>query len=110
MPAVLEITVQPTEADTHFVTTVVLEQAKYRFEFYTNKCDNGWYFDLENEDGSSAVRGIALATGVNLLGPYRHLDFPPGNLFIFDKGLNGSDPDLDAFKEGRAALFYLESE
>ncbi len=103
------ITVQPTADDTHFVTAVTLERRRYFFEFYGNAVDGAWYFDLRNEDASSSANGLALSVGVNLLFPYRHLDFPPGVLLIFDKGLNGNDPDLDAFQDGRAALYYLES-
>ena len=109
MASPLEIVVQPTGAETHFEFSTVIEEQRYKFAFYTNTIVSGWYFDLENDDGTSRIRGVALAVGANLLFPYRHLDFPPGTLYIFDKDLNGNDPDLNAFKEGRAALFYLES-
>jgi hypothetical protein len=107
--ATLEISVQPRGQETHYRTAVILEQRRYVFDFYTNSVDGAWYFDLQNDDASSVARGLPLAAGVNLLFPYRHLDFPPGVLWIFDKGLNGNDPDLEAFVEGRASLFYLES-
>lgn len=107
--ATLQLTVQPRGQESHFRTAVILEQQRYLFDFYTNAVDGAWYFDLQNDDATSVARGIGLATGVNLLFPYRHLDFPPGDLFIFDKGLNGNDPDLEAFVEGRAVLLYLES-
>jgi hypothetical protein len=107
--ATIQINPQPTGVETHHSASVILEQRRYSFEWYTNAVDGGWYFDLANDGGSSVARGIAMAVGVNLLFPYRHLDFPPGALFIFDKGLNGRDPDLEAFRDGRAALLYLES-
>lgn len=105
----LELQVQPTGTETHHVAAFELEQARYVFTFYTNAVDGGWYLDIENDDASSVVRGIALAVGVNILFPYRHLDLPPGILQIEDKELDGSDPDLLAFAEGRAALWYTES-
>lgn len=110
MPAVIELTVQPNADVSHFNYSVTLESARYSFAFYTNTVDGGWFMDLASEDDTSIARGIALANGINLLFPYRHLDFPPGVLYIKDKGLNGADPDLSAFAEGRAALYYLESE
>jgi hypothetical protein len=46
---------------------------------------------------------------VDLLYPYRHLDFPPGYLFVHDQDMGGSDPTADAFAQGRVQLYYLES-
>lgn len=109
MPAIVQLAVQPNADVSHFSYSVTLESVRYAFAFYTNTVDGGWYFDIANEDVSSVARGIAVANGVNLLFPYRHLDLPPGNLFVFDKGLDGADPDLTAFLDGRAALYYLES-
>ena len=100
--SLLEITVQPSQDVTHFRTSVTLEGARYVFDFYTNTADGAWYFDLENDDGSAVIRGIALANGIDMLYPYRHLDLPPGALFIQDKDLRGADPDLRAFPPGRA--------
>lgn len=108
--ALLEITVQPTENVTHFVTSVVLEERRYTFDFYTNTSDGAWYFDLANDDETAVIKGIGLANGIDLLYLYRHLDLPPGALFIFDKGLEGADPDLRAFVDDRAALYYLTSD
>jgi len=110
MPRVLELIVQPNESVSHFSYSVTLENARYSFAFYTNTVDGGWFMDLANEDESSIARGVGLSNGVNILFPYRHLEFPPGVLYVKDKGLDGADPDLAAFSEGRAALYYLESE
>jgi hypothetical protein len=63
---------------------------------------------VANDDESVAVRGLALASGVDLLYLYRHLDLPPGPLWVEDIRLNGRDPDRAAFREQRAALMYLE--
>lgn len=108
----LAITVQPNASVSHFRTTVLLPDAdgsrnRWTFDFYTNTADNSWYFDLENDGGSVSIKGVGLANGFNLLYPYRYLDLPPGALFIRDKGLDGADPDVDAFSEGRAALYYF---
>lgn len=110
--SLLEIVVQPNEDVSHFRTTVLLpdatgERSRWTFDFYTNTEDGAWYFDLENEGGDVAIKGIGLANGINLLFPYRHLDLPPGSLFIRDKGLFGADPGLRAFVDGTAALYYF---
>lgn len=104
----LEIPVQPTGTETHYETSVVLDGGRYRFAFYTNAVDEGWYLDIENDDGTSKVRGVAMVLGIDLLFPYRHLDLPPGPLWVQDRGLAGADPDIEAFGDGRAALYYLE--
>lgn len=105
---IFEITVQPSKGVSHFDVVVPLEGVRYSFAFYTNTVDGGWYFDLINDQGAG-VRGLGLVTGVDMLYPYRHLDLPPGELQIRDKGLNGADPDLEAFADGRAALYYITS-
>lgn len=110
--SLLEITVQPDDSVSHFRTTVLLPELdatlkRWTFDFYTNTADGAWYFDLENDGGEVAIRGIGLANGINLLYPYRYLDLPPGSLFVRDKGLEGADPDLQSFADGRAALYYF---
>ena len=108
--ATVEITVQPTGEETHHETSVVLDGARYFFAFYTNAADNGWNFDLENDDGTSVARGLALSVGANLLFPYRHLSFPPGRLWVLDKNLVGDDPSIDSFKNATHALLYTDAE
>lgn len=104
----LAITVQPRADVTHLRTSIVLEEQRYHFRFYTSAEDDGWCFDITNDDESSVVRGAPLTAGVDLLHPYRHLSVPHGNLWVYSS--DGTDPDRTAFAEGRAALFYLESE
>lgn len=105
-----EITVQPTVGATHFDPSVVLEGKRYVFAFYTNKVTGGWCFDLKNDAGDAEVKGLAITNGIDLLDAYRHLDLPPGPLFVFDVGLDGADPDLEAFADGRAKLVYVSSD
>lgn len=101
-----EITVQPAPDVSHYDTVVELDGQRYRLSFYTNRVDDAWQLDI-----NGVVFGIGLATGVDLLYPYRYFGdslIPPGPLWIEDKGLGGRDPDLLAFTEGRCALYYLE--
>ncbi len=110
--SLVEIIVQPDETVSHFRTTVLLNDAsgdpeRWTFDFYTNTSDGAWYFDLESDDGAVSIKGIGLSNGLNLLFPYRHLNLPPGSLFIRDKGLFGADPDLRAFTDNRASLYYF---
>lgn len=114
--ATLEIIVQPTGVETHHETTVVLDEARILFAFFTNTIDGGWYFDISNDDGSSVARGLALAVGTNLLFPYRHLNLAPGTLWVLDKENAsgddedpGNDPGLAAFADKTHALLYTES-
>lgn len=105
---VIEITVQPSPNVPHYDTTVRLDGLRYRFAFYTCTVDDSWYFDLETAGGDTVLRGVGLSSGVDLLYPYRHLDVPPGPLWVHDQGLFGADPDVAAFADGRAALYYGE--
>ncbi len=105
--SVLEITVQPTAEVSHFATSVLLDGQRYKLAFYTNKVDQAWYLDI-----NEVVFGVGLSVGVDLLYPYRYLGdaIPPGILWVVDKGgLSGRDPDLTAFVEKRASLYYLEA-
>lgn len=104
----LSLPVQPTGTETHHRVAYVLDRRRYRFSFYTSTVDDAWFFNLANDDGSVVINGIALASGVDLLHPYRHLAVPPGPLWVHDVDLRGADPDLRAFAEGRAQLRYLE--
>jgi len=107
--SLLALTVQPTGTETHFRQLVVLDGARWQIDCYTNGADGCWYFDLAGELGET-VRGVALANGVDLLAPYRHLGVPAGYLFVGDKGLGGADPRADDFAAGWAVLYYLEAE
>jgi len=107
--SLLEITVQPTGTETHHVQTVQLDGQSCQLTTYTNGVDGYWYLDIQDATGD-VVRGLGLSSGVDLLYPYRHLDLPPGPLWVHDKGLGGADPRTDDFAAGRAALFYLEVE
>lgn len=105
--SLLELTVQPRGDETHHVMPVQLDGQRYTLDVYTNTADGRWYLDYEGE-GGSVVRGLALAAGVDLLHPYRHLDsVPAGYLFVATD--DGADPDLSSFLEGRAKLYYLEA-
>jgi len=100
------ITVQPRPDVTHNDTIVQLDRRRWRFSFYTNKAINGWCFDL-----GDVLHGIKLANGPNLLRRFRYLGdaVPQGSLWILDRGLDGRDPDLTAFADGRALLLYEET-
>lgn len=105
--SLLKITVQPRGTESRFETTLLLDGARYRFRFYTNTVDQRWYMDVENADASSKALGIPMFNGTEILYPYRHLDIPQGKLFISTED-DGDDPDLTAFSDGRATLYYDE--
>ena len=104
--AILEITVQFRKDETHASQTLTLDGVRFRLDTYTNKADNSWYFDLYDEDDVALVQGVAFATGLDLLYPYRYLDVPPGILFINDQEGPREDPTLDTFLDEEAALYY----
>lgn len=67
----------------------------------------GWALDLYDAQGNALVRGIGVTQGIDLLYPYRHLAVPAGSLVCHT--VDGLDPDLKAFAEGRAQLLYKEA-
>lgn len=114
-----EITVN-LEPTGHASSVVFLDGSAYRFEFYTNRWDNGIYFDLYDNQNTPLVIGIGLVAGVDMLYPYRSLPVPPGQLFVYSQGntdennVNGAlgvvtliDPSLNAFSKDVATLYYL---
>lgn len=103
---ILEIIVQPRASDTHTTQTMTLDGIRVRMDFYTNKSDGGWYMDMFDSEGAQMVMGIGLATGLDLLFPYRHLDVPPGVLFVNDHIGALEDPTLDTWQDDQAQLFY----
>jgi len=107
--AIIEITAQFREEDKHTSQTLTLDGVRFRLDTYTNKADGRWYLDLFDDAGAPIVLGIGLATGLDLLYPYRYLDVPAGILFVNDLAGPQEDPGLDAFKDKAAALYYQEA-
>ena len=104
--AFFEITVQFRADETHTSQTVTLDGVRFVLDTYTNRADGCWYMDLRDGEGNPLVLGIAIVTGLDLLFPYRHLDVPPGPLFVNDHEGERTDPGLDAFLNQSAALYY----
>lgn len=107
--ALIEITIQFREQDKRTVQTLELDGARWQFATYTNRADGSWYLDLADSAGTALLFGIALVTGLELLFPYRHLDVPPGALFVNDLAGPREDPGLSTFQDRGAALYYLEA-
>ena len=108
--SVIEIQVQPAATVSRFETSIVLEGVRYTFAFYTNTFDDSWYLDLTDDSDTLRLAGIALAGGIDILYPYRHLPVPPGALFINDQAQIRRDPAVDSFQEKQVALYYVTSD
>ena len=108
--AVIEIQVQPAEGVSRFETSIVLEQVRYTFAFYTITERDGWAFDLTDDTQTLLLAGIGLTGGVDLLYPYRYLPVPPGALFVNDQALTRADPTIDGFASESVALYYVTSD
>lgn len=104
--AIQEIRVQFRDGETHFSQTLTLDGTRFRLDTYTNKEDGSWYLDLFSDQDDPIIMGIALATGLDVLFPYRHLPVPAGILFVNDLDGPREDPTLDTFKDKGAALYY----
>lgn len=103
---ILEFTIQPREDDTHTVQNVNLDGARFTFDFYTNKSDGAWYMDVSDDTGGAQVRSIRLVAGIELLYRFRHLNVPPGALWVQSTLAIPADPGLDTWQLGEAKLYY----
>lgn len=107
---IFSITVQHRKEDKHTSQTMVLDGVRFRLDTYTNIVDSSWYLDLFDSQGNALVLGIALAVGLDLFYPYRHLDIPTGILFVQDQsGIPPTDPTLDSFIDEDHILYYQEA-
>jgi len=102
---ILKMPTPPAGLD-HWGFSIELDAEIYHFEIYSNKRANGWHFDLFDSTRAPLLRGAALVGGVDLLHPYRYRAVPPGKLFVQSSDQPATDPDLTAFVEGRAVLYY----
>lgn len=110
MAAITEIKVQFRAEDKHTSQTLTLDGVRFQLDTYTNRADNSWYLDIFDTNGVALVQGIALATGLDLLYPYRYLDVPAGVLFVNDLDGPRQDPGLDSFADQEVALYYQDAE
>ena len=110
--ALQRITVRTSTAQRQTTSRVSLDGVRYRLRFrYVLELDR-WLLDVEAEAGTLLVAGIVLVLGVDLLGQYRHLAVPQGQLFAIDTTTpdlptdpRWVDPGLDGF-DSRVLLVY----
>jgi hypothetical protein len=100
----------------HFDVVERLDSVNYRLSLYTVVLAPGygtnptartgwWCWDLRDSIGNAIVLGAGLGSGVDLLFPFRgYSSCPPGKLFVWTN--DGLDPDLAAFSDQRAVLYY----
>lgn len=110
MAAITQITPQFRKEDKHTSQTLTLDQVRFRLDTYTNRADNSWYMNLYDTNDEPILLGIALATGLDLLYPYRYLPVPAGVLFVNDLDGPRQDPTLDSFEGEEVALYYQDAE
>ena len=111
--AIQEVTVQVNDSD-HLSTRVELDGVEFRLDFYVTKSPNlttgvvtqVWYLDLYDSADNPLVLGIGLATGIDILYPYRALEVPAGKLFVNPTGGVSVDPTVNTFSEDEAVLYY----
>ena len=69
--------------------TITLGSTDYNFTLQFRDPAPGWVLDIADANGNPLVQGIPLVTGVDLLQPFAHLNFP-GQLRVQS---DGPDPD-----------------
>jgi hypothetical protein len=110
--ALLTIQVQPTGTEAFVTSVIQLEGRQWTWRFYKNSVIKLWFWDLINDAQETVIEGEGMSMRVDMLAKFRALDIPPGWLFCAEQGegTSGDAPDVDAFRDGRAVLYYLESE
>lgn len=103
-------------SSSHFDVVERLDNVNYRLSLYTVVITPGygnnptartglWCWDLRDVFGTSIILGAGLGSGVDLLFPFRgYSSVPPGKLFVWTS--DNLDPDLTAFADQRAVLYY----
>ncbi len=80
---------------------------RVRLRVMYNATTQRFHLDLLTAERVELVSGLALVPGVDLLGPYKHLAVPQGELFLLD--LQRDAPaDLDTL-DVTALLVYREA-
>jgi hypothetical protein len=103
----ISLPVQPDHKVTHFDATIRLGDRAWFFSFYTNS-EGGWFMNIGTDPSTPVIAGIGIATGLDLLFPFRHLDVPPGPLWVLDRNNSDADPDDTGFADGRYSLVYVD--
>lgn len=96
----------PAEGEDHLEYPIELDGVTFHLVIYSNKRAAGWHFDLLDSSRVPLLRGAALVAGIDLLHPYRYRAVPQGKLFVHSHVNPPQDPDLTAFVERRASLYY----
>lgn len=98
----------PQAGKDHGSYPIELSGSLYYITLYYNKRADGWHIDLADSTRVALLRGVRAVAGIDLLHPYRYRAVPPGILFI--QVADKRDPDLRAFVEGRAQLYYHDAD
>lgn len=104
--AIINIT-PPFDSRDHVSMSITLDDQTYRMDFKQNKQTNTWFMDLFDSLGAPLVLGMGLSAGIDILYPYKARQVPPGKLFVSPQFGAFVDPDLDAFEEGEAIIYYI---
>lgn len=100
----------------NYTTVERLDNVNYSLTLYTVVAPPGyasnpttrtglWNLDIRDAVGRPLALGLGLGGGVDLLFPFRgYANCPPGKLFVWTS--DGTDPDLTAFADKRAVLYY----
>jgi hypothetical protein len=72
----------------------------FSFRMKFNSRSQTWMLDVGDITGASAVHGLRVVTGVDVLAPYHYLTtVPPGQLFVVDLSGQYREPGRTSFRE-----------
>jgi hypothetical protein len=87
---------------------VTLAGAQYQLLVQWRNAVQTWFLDIADASGNPLVQGIALVTGVDLLGQHKHLGID-GSLFVVSDDDPGAMPTYDNMGTGSHLYFVVSS-
>lgn len=86
----------------NFATT--LAGVQYQLSFQWRNAAQTWFLDIADAEGNALVSGIALVTGADLLGQYKHLGIG-GALFVVSDDAPANMPTYENLGSGSHLYF-----
>lgn len=104
--AIREIPLRTDVANSKF--NLPIEGTFYTLEFRWNSRMSNWFMDIKTLNEESILNGIPVFTNFDLIGRFKNILLPEGELLFYDTSGEATDPTRYDLGE-RVVLFYKEA-